>query len=96
MKTFLCIFIFVVSVIAIQATRNYLNSKQLSKLTMENIEALSLGEENGESEASTICYVYVECEEDASRMSTTWYCGDCTEIPYTHRNDQLVCKKPKK
>jgi len=66
--------------------------EQLSMLTLENIDALSSGDVSAESSKSKICYKDVEYDENNSRASTTYYCGDCKEVPYTSRDNQHICK----
>lgn len=81
------------SVIAILIAQGIVTRDNLSTLTMENVEALTFGEDSESSGKSKICYTYVMYDENDSRLSTTWYCGDCTEIPYTTRSDQRLCKE---
>ena len=69
---------------------------QLSALTIENIEALTDNEASGSSGSKTkreVCYKDISFEKEESRVANTWYCGDCSEVPYTTRSNQLICKR---
>lgn len=67
------------------------NQESLSTIELKNIEALSSGETPSGSEKHSICYKDISYDENDSRLSVTVYCGDCSEIPYTTRSNQLVC-----
>lgn len=75
-----------------------IQSRNSSDLILANVEALTTGAEPGgsTSEASKICWVTVSSDPKLGVLSDTWYCGDCTEVPYTSRSNQLTCKISKK
>lgn len=71
------------------------NIERFTTFEQQNIEALSAGERPGEAGKSYICYKDLEYDEKDSRIAVTVYCGDCTEMPYTTRANQLMCKVKK-
>lgn len=73
---------------------NHMLRNQQSSLLMENVEALTAGEV-AEVTKHSICYMNVIFDEEDSRVSTVTYCGGCSEVPYTTRNDQNICKVQK-
>ena len=73
---------------------NQMLRNQQSSLLMENVEALTAGEV-AEVTKHSICYMNVTFDEEDSRVSTVTYSGGCSEVPYTTRNDQNICKVQK-
>ena len=73
---------------------NQMLRNQQSSLLMENVEALTAGEV-AEVTKHSICYMNVTFDEEDSRVSAVTYCGGCSEVPYTTRNDQNICKVQK-
>ena len=45
-----------------------------------------------ETTKTKICYNSISYEKEESRVSVIFYCGDCTEMPYTSYKDQGICK----
>lgn len=76
-------------IIEVSVPNNY--DKNYSELILANVEALSTGTD-AEAEKGTICWQKVSCDPKYGDLSNIWYCGDCTEVPYTLRENQLTCK----
>lgn len=72
-------------------TINFKNKKDIPDLVLENVEALT-SEEVSEATKSNICYNSVTYDENESRVSVIYYCGSCSEVPYTSYKDQGICK----
>lgn len=87
-----CAAIVVASVIGLKQFNSEKNAG--NDLLMENVEALTAGEV-AEVTKHSICYMNVTFDEEDSRVSTVTYCGGCSEVPYTTRNDQRICKVQK-
>ena len=64
-------------------------------ILMQNIEALA-DPDVQEVQKTEICWTTLVFDPQTGTPSSTIYCGTCTELPYTHREDQMICKNKKK
>lgn len=92
MKRYLLIIVFAVYAIGVSYRMYQLRYASFQNIIKKNIEALANGEPPSESEKSEICWNDLEYDKSKGDVSTTRYCGTCSEVPYTHRVDQSICK----
>ncbi len=85
---FILAFVFVVVVANVKV------KEEIPNLVLENVEALT-NEEITETNKSEICYNSITYDENESRIGIIYYCGGCSEVPYTSYKDQGICKVKK-
>lgn len=83
----LCAFLFCLIVMLAK----YESREDDSDLVLANVEAVT-SPEVSETTKTKICYNSISYEKEESRVSVIFYCGDCTEMPYTSYKDQGICK----
>lgn len=87
------IVVIVVCIITKLLTSVYHTEKPQRTLLLENVEALADGDEGEFCGETKICWLDIDCDEGKGQLSTTYYCGTCTEKPYVTRANQHVCRK---
>lgn len=68
-----------------------LNKDVGNDLFMQNVEALS-DPDVQDVQKTKICWTTLTYDLKTGVPSSIMYCGSCSEMPYTHKEDQLVCK----
>lgn len=68
-----------------------LNKNTGNNLLMQNVEALSEPDVQDVQETK-LCWTTLTFDKNVGVPSSITYCGTCTEVPYTHKEDQRSCK----
>lgn len=92
MKKIICISTIIIAlIIGYSKSYNYHNPR-VNDLLLDNVEALA---EIQDVQKTDICWSTLTWDPEDGCPSSTVYCGNCLEMPYSYRDGQFVCKVKK-